>query len=118
MQCWWSGLRAAAGLSASICGLSGARVTRASTSMHELLWLIAAASICRLHVQLVSRCLVSVRLHSERCRPYPRGTLGTRALCNGRHDLHSPPQIYHKPKRPINIVYTSSPAGKTAGNQK
>ena len=50
----WSGLRAGAGLSASICGLSGARSTRASTSMHELIRLMGAASICLLYGPLVS----------------------------------------------------------------
>ena len=49
-----SGQRATAGLSASICGLFGARSTRASTSTHEPLRTTAAASICRLHTPLVS----------------------------------------------------------------
>ena len=65
----WSGLRAAARLSAAICSLSGGRSTRRSTSRHGLLWPMGAASVCLLHVPLVSSPAAAARAHAERCRP-------------------------------------------------
>ena len=59
----WSGLRAGAGLSGPVCGLSGARSTRASTSTRGLLRPRAAASMSRLRVLLVSSPWAAVRLH-------------------------------------------------------
>ena len=74
---------------------------RASSSTPELLRPMAAASMSRLRDLLVSGPWVAVRLHGERCRPCLICTLCGRALCNGRHELHSPPQSYHEPKRPV-----------------
>ena len=90
----WSGLRAAARLSAAICSLSGGRSTRRSTSRHGLLWPMGAASVCLLHVPLVSSPAAAARAHAERCRPYPRGTPHMEALCNGRNEFFRPPQIF------------------------
>ena len=112
----WSGLRAGAGLSGPVCGLSGARSTRASTSTRGLLRPRAAASMSRLRGLLVSSPCVAVRVHGERCRPCLICTLCGRALCNGCNDLFGSPQIYGGPKRPISIVYTPSPTDWIAWN--
>ena len=101
----WSALRASVGCSTSICNVSGGRAPCASTSRYGQARPMRAGSGCLVHGVLVSSGLVTLHAYSERCRPYLVGTLRKRALCNGRNDLHSPPQIYGGPKRLIFEVY-------------
>ena len=95
----WSALRAPVGCSTSICNVSGGRAPSDSTSRHGQARPMGAGSGCLLHDLLVSSGLVTLHAYSERCRLYLVGTLRMIALCNGRHELHSPPQSYHEPKR-------------------
>ena len=114
----WSGLRVSSGLTASILCMSGGRSTSGSTSSYGCSWPTAAVPACGLHVLLISSWLAAVRARGERCRPYLVGTPRIRALCNGRHELHSPPQSYGGKKRPISIVYTSRPTDWIAWNRR
>ena len=81
------------------------KATTCPTSMRGRPRPMGGASVRLRHAQLVSRCLGTVRAHGERCRYAPRGTPCDRALCNGRNDLHSPPQSYHEPKRLISEMF-------------
>ena len=94
-----SALRASVGCSTSICSVSGGRDTCASTSRYGHTRPMKAGTGRLLHDLLVSSGLVTLHAYGERCRLYLVGTLRMIALCNGRHELHSPPQSYHEPKR-------------------
>ena len=113
-----SALRASVGCSTSICSVSGGRDTCASTSRHGHTRPMGAGSGCLLHDLLVSSGLVTLHAYSERCRPYLMGTLHMIALCNGRGELHSPPQSYSGKERPISVIYTSKPTDPIAWNQR
>ena len=114
--CSWSALRALVDCSTSICNVSGGRAPCASTSRYGQARPMGAGSGCLLHDLLVSSGLVTLHAYSERCRLYLVGTLRMIALCNGRHELHSLPQSYGGEKRPISIIYTSSPTDRIAWN--